>query len=113
MRFYLEDGYPRLDVEQEKQLVSEFLQFDVQSGEYNINLFLNSCKKVASKEIAEWDGTGNAFTITIKADSVTIENAYTYDELHLSSIAEFEWYLKQWERLITTGEEFTIESPFK
>ncbi|HHQ4309022.1 TPA: hypothetical protein ACSP7Y_005089 [Serratia fonticola] len=114
MRFYKDNfGINDLEIESDKHVIADFFSSDIQGSTYNLNVSVEACKAVANHEIPEWEGTGNAHTVTIKPDGVSIENAYTYDELRLSSIAEFEWYLKQWEKLITTGEEFTIESPFK
>lgn len=117
MRFYKDKHRVNdLEIENDKHVIADFFSSDIQGGiggTYSINLFMKACKAVANHEVPEWEGTGNAHTVTIKPDSVEIYNEYTDESIKISSIAEFEWYLRQWERLITTGEEFTIESPFK
>ncbi|WP_127960465.1 hypothetical protein [Serratia microhaemolytica] len=114
MRFYVNNlGFAVLEVGRSKQVIADFLGSDIQahSDNYNMRLFLSVCHSIRNHEMSEWEGTGNAHTVIIKLNDVEIYNEFTEDNIHIT-LNEFEWYLKQWERFITTGEEFTIESPF-
>ncbi len=90
-------GYPRADVGAGHPEIPRFLEGDIQGA-------LRICKEeiAAADEVERgvrprWTGTGNAHTVTITPDGVTIENEWddSYGIAKLS-IAEFKQCLELW-----------------
>lgn len=89
------DGYKELIVPETYKLLSEYFQMDVQSagGVYELKLlqeFRNS--GLDYQEI----GVGNAFDLTFRKDSVSIENVFTDEILRDLPIAFYEKCLIKW-----------------
>ncbi|MDM1298322.1 hypothetical protein HXZ94_07380 [Empedobacter falsenii] len=89
------DGYKELIVLETYKLLSEYFQMDVQSagGVYELNL-LNQFRNngLDYQEI----GVGNAFDLTFRKDSVSIENVFTDEILRDIPIAFYEKCLIEW-----------------
>uniref|UniRef100_UPI0036DF1CBA hypothetical protein n=1 Tax=Photorhabdus sp. RM322S TaxID=3342825 RepID=UPI0036DF1CBA len=101
MKYYIDErGHCRAKAETENHLIISFLEFDVQSSLYGTNEYISLCESVSNGELPQWEGTGNAHTITIKPDGVEIFNEYTEESLKITSIEEFKGYLEQWKALI-------------
>ncbi|MDX7998377.1 hypothetical protein FE394_03985 [Xenorhabdus sp. Reich] len=95
-----EDGYPALDIDHRRHVLADFLRGDVQADISCTNEHIALCELVGSGQLPEWEGTGSAYTVTIKLDCVEIFNEYTEESLIISNINEFKSYLEQWKELI-------------
>uniref|UniRef100_UPI0036D78C2A hypothetical protein n=1 Tax=Photorhabdus sp. RM322S TaxID=3342825 RepID=UPI0036D78C2A len=101
MKFLIaEDGYPALGADYEHHVLADFLRGDVQADVSCTDEYISLCESVSSGQLPEWEGTGNAHTVTIKPDGVEIFNEYTEESLKIISIEEFKGYLEQWKALI-------------
>ncbi|CAQ83261.1 MULTISPECIES: hypothetical protein [Photorhabdus] len=101
MRFFIgKDGYLEVDIEYERHVLADFLSGDVQGSLRGVNEYISLCESVNNSELPQWEGTGNAHTVTIKPDGVEIFNEYTEESLKITSIEEFKGYLEQWKALI-------------
>ncbi|WFQ80401.1 hypothetical protein PXH59_04400 [Xenorhabdus sp. SF857] len=105
MRFFIDkDGYPGVDIEYDRHVLADFLSGDIQGSMYSVDELIDLCKSVKSGEIPQWEGTGNAHTVTIKPDGVEIFNEYTEEILIISTIEEFKGYLEKWKELLLSRE---------
>ncbi|MCC8376555.1 hypothetical protein CKY10_03855 [Photorhabdus sp. HUG-39] len=101
MRFFIDkDGYPEVDLGYEYHVLADFLSGDIQGSLRGVNEYLDLCESVKNGELLQWEGTGNAHTVTIKLDSVEIFNEYTEESLTISTIEEFRSYLERWKELL-------------
>jgi hypothetical protein len=108
------EGWRRARFPKPFQVLGEFLESDVQVSEYYFNLLLDICKKIGAKELDEWSDTGNAYTVTIKNNTVTVEAAYEWVQKELPactiSIDEFRQILRGWfQFLIDNGQSVDKE----
>ncbi len=105
MKYYIDEhGYSCAEVETEHHLIAWFLKDDVQGSLYSVNEYLELCEAVKNDELPEWEGTGNAHTVTIKPDGVEIFNEYTEESVTISTIEEFKGYLEKWKELLLSRE---------
>ncbi|HEK0623175.1 hypothetical protein A0O00_03755 [Proteus mirabilis] len=105
MSFFIDkDGYPEVDLGYEYHVLADFLSGDVQGSLYSVNEYLELCEAVKNDELPEWEGTGNAHTVTIKPDGVEIFNEYTEESVTISTIEEFKGYLEKWKELLLSRE---------
>lgn len=101
MKYYIDEhGYSCAEVETENHLIAWFLKDDIQGSLNSVNEYLELCESVKNGDLPEWEGTGNAHTVTIKADGVEIFNEYTEESLTIPTIEEFKGYLEKWKELI-------------
>lgn len=105
MSFFIDkDGYPEVDLGYEYHVLADFLSGDVQGSLYSVNEYLELCELVKNGELPEWEGTGNAHTVTIKLGGVEIFNEYTEESVTISTIEEFKGYLEKWKELLLSRE---------
>ena len=102
--YYDKDGDARARDELHP-LLGAFLEQDVQNSPENCAFFLQAVDGVARGETAEWEGSGNAFTVTIKRDGVIIaslwDESLALDRLELTGFASS---LRGWLEFITKEE---------
>lgn len=105
MKYYIDEhGYSCAEVEIEHHLIAWFLKDDIQGSLNGVNEYLELCELVKNGELAEWEGTGNAHTVTIKPRGVEIFNEYTEESVTISTIEEFKGYLEKWKELLLSRE---------
>lgn len=104
MRFFIDDdGNPRAVAAPPKQALGWFLEDDVQGAPNSCRLILEEIERVERGEIDMWEGTGNAHTVTVRPDGVTIVNEFADDsEPAEVSVDEFRVALTRWRDLILT-----------
>ncbi len=95
------DQFECLRAESCSEVLSMYLEQDIQGSATVCDIVIEACNKVICKEIPEWSGTGNAHTITICSKNVIIKNYYTdsIEPLQLSP-QDFIAALKEWKRCI-------------
>lgn len=124
-----QNNLPRAITENNYKPVSWFLEDDVQSSEYTINLTLTVLAQIEQdiipdielmvsyysedygknpdviashikqSDIPYWEGTGNAHTLSIYKDRVKIYNEYTYEQVEIS-FDDFKEIMLGWKKLI-------------
>ncbi|MDC9595221.1 hypothetical protein [Xenorhabdus sp. IM139775] len=105
MKFYIDkDGYSRAEAGEEYRLVAWFFNDDVQGSLHGVEEYISWCESVSNGELPQWEGTGNAHTVTIKPDGVEIFNEYTEESLEIATIEEFKGYLEKWKELLLSRE---------
>jgi len=93
MRAEVVDGHPN---------IGAFLEGDIQSSVAGCKVCMAAAEDVEAGRLPKWSGTGNAHTVTIQPDGVSIENVW--DEglgVAEMSIPEFKQCLGSWLRLIS------------
>ena len=82
-------------------LLSRFLESDVQGSVITAYDILGMMDRVESGETELWEGTGNAYTLTLTRDGALIQDELADDpgELHLS-LAELREALNAWVGLL-------------
>ena len=84
----------------DEQVIGDFFEGDIQGCDYTVNLFIDVINQIKNNEIENWQGTGNAHTISITKDKINIFNEFTEMEV---TIYDFEYFLSllyQWKKLI-------------
>lgn len=78
-------------------LLDQYLQSDVQGSPEVTRMLLDLVDRVASGDLEEWEGTGNAFTLTLTPEGATIfpELALDPEPCHVS-LAELRDALSGW-----------------
>lgn len=82
-------GFPRVDVRDMPPLIGAYLEQDVQSDSASGREIIQALDDVIAGRRADWAGTGNAHTITIRPDCVVIHNDWdeTADDATLPPLA--------------------------
>src|SRR4051794_15364256 len=104
MRFYRGGlGYPRCDVAAPHQVISRFLEGDVQGSINSAEIYLQELDLVESGQSEFWSGTGNSCTVEISKTGVAIECIWD-ESLPISriSLGEFREILSSWRSLISS-----------
>jgi hypothetical protein len=103
MEFFLDkDNYccVKNTANPDEQVIGDFFEGDIQGIDYNVNLFIDVINQIKNDEIENWQGAGNAHTISITKDKINIFNEFTEMEV---TIYDFEYFLSllyQWKKLI-------------
>ena len=103
MEFFLDkDNYccVKNTANPDEQVIGDFFEGDIQGIDYNVNLFIDVINQIKNDEIENWQGEGNAHTISITKDKINIFNEFTEMEV---TIYDFEYFLSllyQWKKLI-------------
>ena len=94
-------GSLRAKTEPRSEILGMYLEQDIQCSLNGCDELIGICNQVKRKEEPEWSGTGNAHTLTICEQHVTIENEYddSLDPMEIS-LSEFIEALKEWKRCI-------------
>jgi uncharacterized protein YacL (UPF0231 family) len=94
-------GFLRAEVEGHPALGS-YLEQDIQASPECCQAVLHAIAEVESRTSNLWEGTGNAFSVTIRPDHVTVENVWDEsmrpEEL---SLADFKKALQDWLKCIS------------
>lgn len=61
------------------ELLAQYLESDVQESPEVARRLLDLVEQVASGELEEWEGTGNAFTLTLAPEGATIQPEFGFD----------------------------------
>ena len=95
-------GFPRVDTLGKHQNIGAFFEGDIQSSIRDCEEMLEIIQSVAQGKRSEWCGIGNAQTVTIRPDLVTIEciwdEALGIAEL---SLDDFKECLNEWRAFIS------------
>ncbi len=94
-------GDRRMTTPKPYDTIGRYFEGDIQS-DYSINQDFETIKKIRSGEIDHWEGTGNAYTVTITKDYVHFQCEYADEEAAIS--------LEDYERLLHMWQDF-IEKP--
>ncbi len=63
-----------------RDLIAQYLVSDVQESPEVTLLLLDLVDQVASGDLESWEGTGNAFTLTLTAEGATIQPEFGSDD---------------------------------
>lgn len=96
-------GYCRVDAADMHPLIGSYLEQDVQNSRATCDELKTILNEVSTGTRDEWEGTGNAHTLTIHRDGVTIDNIWD-DSLGTAnmSIELFRSCVEEWSRCIAT-----------
>lgn len=96
-------GYCRADANDLHRLIPCFLEDDVQGSVATCQELIDIVDAVRSGRLGEWEGTGNAHTVTITPGQVTIRCEFS-DEFGIAHIppAVFRECLEAWMACITS-----------
>lgn len=94
-------GYPRVDSAKSLEALGWFLEQDVQRSVSSCDEIIQIIESVQQGKLDFWEGTGNAHTVTIKPESVTIFNEFS-DEITpcLITTSEFKDAVILWQEFI-------------
>ncbi len=99
MLFIDRQGNPRAQGEDEA--LCGFLEQDVQGSVRSCDWFLERLEEVVSSSARLWEGTGNAFSVTIHPDKIMIESEFASPVLRTTlSVDDFRRAIQDWKRLI-------------
>ena len=99
MEFFLDkDNYccVKNTANPDEQVIGDFFEGDIQGIDYNVNLFIDVINQIKNDEIENWQGAGNAHTISI----TNIFNEFTEMEVTIYDFGYFLSLLYQWKKLI-------------
>jgi uncharacterized protein YacL (UPF0231 family) len=96
-------GSRRVDTRGKHHNIGSFLEEDIQGSDNSCQETLEIVQAVAEGKLSEWEGTGNAHTVTIKPNGVTIECIWD-ESLGVAelSLDDFRECLKEWLAFIST-----------
>jgi len=94
-------GYPRAEYQPPHEVLGWYLEQDVQNSPATCEELLRLSDEVINGNRPDWQGVGNAHTLSIKGNCVCIENEFsdsgTLCEL---SIEDFKTALLSWKELV-------------
>lgn len=77
--------------------LAQYLASDVQESQEVTLLLLELLDQISSGELESWEGTGNAFTLTLKPEGATIQPEFGTDtELRRVSLDDLRDALEDW-----------------
>ncbi len=99
-------GFFVLKKQMDAQASERFLEQDIQSSGVVTNEFLEIVESMKDGRQAEWNGTGNAHSITISPKEVSIENIWD-DSLGIAQVSldDFKQALLSWLACISAEAE--------
>ena len=91
VKFYEDqEGYFKVDIEEQYQLLREYFETEVQGVSEVCQDLLEAIKEITKGDRAELEGVGNAYGLKLTIDTVTIWNEFSETELILEiSLADF------------------------
>jgi uncharacterized protein YacL (UPF0231 family) len=94
-------GHPQFDLPKSLEILAWYLEQDIQKSVFCCDEIMKAAELVQKGEIDFWKGTGNAHTVTIKPESVTIVNEFS-DEVDscLITTNEFKNAVLSWRNFI-------------
>ena len=96
-----EDGFRHVVVAEDMKLLGSYLMEDVQNSTAWCDELIIIINDVESGHLDEWEGTGNAHTLHITGNHVTITNEYTEEVLQGISLRFFKEALIKWRNFIS------------
>ena len=95
-------GICRADSKDVHRLVGTYLEQDLQGSLIMCNELMSTINEIECGARREWSGTGNAHTITIRADGVSIKNDWD-DSLGIAEISLnlFRQCVEAWRRCVS------------
>lgn len=101
-KLYLDShGYPRAEYQAPNEVLGWYLEQDVQSSPATCDELLHVCEEIVEGRRRDWQGSGNAHTVTIADSHVTIENEFSDStELCEVSIEDFKTAVLAWKELL-------------
>ena len=92
---------PRAEYAPPNEMLGWYLEQDVQSSPATCDELQSICTDVTSGAMERWEGVGNAHSILVEGENVTIRNEFDNDaEPCTVPIEEFQSALTQWKKLI-------------
>lgn len=88
-------GFLRAETSPPCEPLASFLEQDIQLNERWVEELLEIIRAVDAGEMETWEGTGNAFTLTLTPGSAHLYNEYAPEECTLSS-ADLAAALRGW-----------------
>jgi len=77
MEFFLDkDNYccVKNTANPDEQVIGDFFEGDIQGSDYYVNFIIDIINQIKNDEIENWQGTGNAHTISITKDKIIADN---------------------------------------
>ena len=101
-KFYFDShGFPRAEYSSPFQPLGWYLEQDVQGSTATCDEVLAICNDVINGEKNDWEGGGNAHTVSIEGNRVTIENEFAEtDQVLVISIEDFKSAVRSWKQLL-------------
>ncbi|MBX3417585.1 MAG: hypothetical protein KF851_08290 [Pirellulaceae bacterium] len=101
-KFYFDShGFPRAEYSPPFQPLGWYLEQDVQGSTETCDEVLAICYDVMNGEKNDWEGGGNAHTVSIVGNRVTIENEFAEtDQVLVISIEDFSSAVRSWKQLL-------------
>lgn len=94
-------GVLRARVPEEYEPLGRYLEDDLQEVAENCDYVLERIAKVEQAELASWEGTGNAHTVTLDHDGVKIETEFAIPEQSVNmTFVEFKAAIEEWRSAI-------------
>jgi hypothetical protein len=84
------------------ELAGDYLEGDVQTP-HDVTELLDLTRRVASGELSHWEGTGNAFTVTLLKDRVKIACEFGDRGSVELRPEDFEDLLERWGQFLAKG----------
>lgn len=101
-KFYCDsNGFPRAEYSSPFQPLGWYLEQDIQGSTKTCDEVLAICDEVINGVKNHWKGGGNAHTVSIDGNRVTIENEFAEsDQVVVISIEDFESAVRSWKQLL-------------
>jgi uncharacterized protein YacL (UPF0231 family) len=100
-------GYPRVTVDPSLEALASFLEQDVQSSVNSSNELLSLIGR-AERDGTTWQGTGNAFTLTIRADGALLQCEFDEELSCCLPLADLHSALLAWRSFIQSNEQSNV-----
>ena len=99
-------GMRRVDANDVHPLIGPYLEQDIQNSWRGCDCLLQVIEDMSSGKQEEWKGTGNAHTLTIRDNKVTIENDWD-DSMGTAniSLSVFRECVLAWREFVTEEEK--------
>ncbi len=104
--FFDRDGTPRARGPHSETILMTFLEVDVQGSEYVCHDLMEDITAIEDQSAEQREFSGNAHTVEIKADGITIESLEADPlETYTTGLKHFREILEDWEAFILGGED--------
>ena len=101
-KFYLDShGYPRAEYQPPNEVLGWYLEQDVQSSPATCDELIRVCDEIIEGNRRDWQGIGNAHTVSIADSRVTVENEFSDSAQPCEvSIEDFKAAVLAWKELL-------------
>ena len=104
--FFDRDGTPRARGPHSETILMTFLEVDVQGSEYICHDLMEDITSIEDESAEQREFSGNAHTVEIKANGVTIESLEADPlESYSTGLKHFREILEDWEAFILGGDD--------